>query len=354
MGGTTGLINLSRCSLLQSDFKVMGSSDECSDMELEESSRTACSCCHTVLSPSAAVKSLLLGQLISVLNTFTGIFSSTLADAGINLPSTQSSLNYLLLVLLLCRELPRIREEGLRVPWWRYALWAIADVEANYMVVLAYRYTSVASVMLLDGFTVPGSMLVSWILLRAQYRKAHLAACVVCLCGLGLTVLSDSSHDANKSHAWLGDLFVICGASLYSLSNVQEEVLLKRHCSRSEALGMLGVFGSIICCVQAFVLEGHALRTTEWSARDVGCLLGFQMCLFGIYVLASIFLQMSDSAVFNMSLLTCDVYSIIFSWQVQHKHISWTYGLAFGLTLSGLVWYHRQPTPVDVPAMGAA
>jgi len=40
------------------------------------------------------VKSLLLGQLISVLNTFTGIFSSTLADAGINLPSTQSSLSH--------------------------------------------------------------------------------------------------------------------------------------------------------------------------------------------------------------------------------------------------------------------
>ena len=34
-------------------------------------------------------------------------------------------------------------------------------------------------------------------------------------------------------------------------------------------------------------------------------------------VLASIFLQMSDSAVFNMSLLTCDVYSIIFSWQAR-------------------------------------
>lgn len=26
---------------------------------------------------------------------------------------------------------------------------------------------------------------VSWLLLRAKYRKAHLAACVVCLCGLG-------------------------------------------------------------------------------------------------------------------------------------------------------------------------
>jgi len=295
------------------------------------------------------VKSLLLGQLISVLNTFTGVFSATLQQSGINLPTTQSTLNYLLLLFFLCRELPRIREEGLQVPWWRYLCWAIADVEANFLTVLAYRYTSVASVMLLDGFTVPGAMLVSWLLLRAKYRKAHLAACVVCLCGLGLTVFSDSSSrgEEKESHAWLGDLFVLCGALLYSLSNVQEEILLKRHCTRGEALGMLGAFGSIISCIQAFVLEGHALQTTEWSLRDIACLLGFQFCLFCIYVSVSVFLQMSDSAVFNMSLLTCDVYSMIFSWQVQHKHISWTYGIAFALTLSALIWYHRQPPPVE-------
>ena len=35
-------------------------------------------------------------------------------------------------------------EEGLRVPCWRYACWAIADVEANYLAPqLRYRYTLV-------------------------------------------------------------------------------------------------------------------------------------------------------------------------------------------------------------------
>jgi len=33
--------------------------------------------------------------------------------------------------------------------------------------------------------------------------------------------------------------------------------------------------------------------------------------------------------------------------EVQHKHISWTYGIAFALTLSALIWYHRQPPPVE-------
>lgn len=64
-------------------------------------------------------------------------------------------------------------------------------------------------------------------------------------------VATGSFGSNSQSHAVKGTLLpncwwfeVICGASLYSLSNVQEEILLKRHCSRSEALGMLGLFGS--------------------------------------------------------------------------------------------------------------
>lgn len=47
-----------------------------------------------------------------------------------------------MLALLLCRELPRLRQEGLSVPWWRYLLWALADVEANYMAPLAFKLRS--------------------------------------------------------------------------------------------------------------------------------------------------------------------------------------------------------------------
>jgi len=108
---------------------------------------------------------------------------------------------------------------------------------------------------------------------------------------------------------------------------------------------MLGVCGSIISCIQAITIEGRNFVEITWTWKDIACLIGFQLCLFGVYMLVSIFLQIADAAVFNMSLLTCDVYSILFSWQVQHKDISWTYGAAFVVTLSGLLWYHREPPP---------
>ena len=271
------------------------------------------------LCASVALRSLVLGQVISIMNTLTGIFSATLADDGISIPTIQSSLNYFLLAPLLLLAYPKIRAEGLRLPWWRYALWALADVEGNYLVVTAYRYTSVASVMLLDGFTGPAVMLLSRLLLGTRYIVGHIVACVVCLCGLSLTVFADSAQRESAPTAWSGDLLVILGTLCYAASNVQQEFLLKNHCSRYEALGMLGLCGSVISCVQAISLEGHIFVEIDWAWKDVACLLGFQACLFGVYMLVSIFLQISDAAVFNMSLLTCDVYSILFSWQAPGR-----------------------------------
>lgn len=55
-----------------------------------------------------------------------------------------------------------------QVPWWRYALLAVADVEANYFVVKAYQYTSITSVMLIDCFTIPCVMVISCLYLGTK------------------------------------------------------------------------------------------------------------------------------------------------------------------------------------------
>lgn len=54
-------------------------------------------------------------------------------------------------------------------------LLAIADVEANFIVVSAYQYTSLSSAMLLDCFTIPVVMLLSSIFLEAQVPVMSIA-----------------------------------------------------------------------------------------------------------------------------------------------------------------------------------
>uniref|UniRef100_A0A7S1RHJ1 Solute carrier family 35 member F2 n=1 Tax=Alexandrium catenella TaxID=2925 RepID=A0A7S1RHJ1_ALECA len=304
---------------------------------------------------SPRLVSFVLGQIISVLITGTGAFSSLLAAGGVDIPVSQSSLNYILLCLHLPWVARTLRREGPAAPAWRYAVWALCDVEANYFVVWAYQYTSIASVMLLDCFAIPCAMVLSRIILGAQYGRWHLAACLICVAGLSLTVVSDvvsgKVGTSPKGPAWFGDVLVIVGAALYGLSNVLQESLLKGCGRRCEALGMLGLWGTLFSCLQAVVLERSALMECNWSTENMLWLLGFQLCLFGMYVFTSNFLMRADAALFNLSLLTSDLYSVIFSWRVQHGTVTWMYSAAFITTLSGLVLYHTQP-PV-APGTGA-
>lgn len=171
---------------------------------------------------------------------------------GVDFPTTQSLLNYVLLSLFTFRvarrsNAARTHEEKtgptgnrsqwplyrLHVPWWQYLLLAIADVEANYLLVLAYQYTTITSVQLLDCFTIPCVMILSRVILHVTYSWQHVAGALVCVCGLSLLVVSDvighrfgdSNHDA--SDRVIGDILVLVGAFLYALSNLGQEYILK-------------------------------------------------------------------------------------------------------------------------------
>jgi drug/metabolite transporter (DMT)-like permease len=164
------------------------------------------------------VSTLLLGQLLSLLitgagaplgralswrsrpvrATGTGVTSTFLAEeAGVSLPGTQSLLAYVLLALVypavhVARTPAAARwalpsRAWLRRVGWQYAVVALLDVEANYLVVLAYRYTSLTSVMLLDCFAIPVVMVLSRWRFGTRYSGVQLAG--VALSGIGVVLL---------------------------------------------------------------------------------------------------------------------------------------------------------------------
>lgn len=51
------------------------------------------------------------------------------------------------------------------------------------------------------------------------------------------------------SDVLIGDILVLLGASLYAVSNVCEEYIVKKL-SRREFLGMVGLFGTVISGIQ--------------------------------------------------------------------------------------------------------
>lgn len=93
---------------------------------------------------------LALGQLLSWLVCGTGVFSQLLVtNYNIEIPTTQSFLNYLLLGFVYTTALachPRDFKTRLKETGWKYFLLALCDVEANYLVVKAYQYTNLTSI----------------------------------------------------------------------------------------------------------------------------------------------------------------------------------------------------------------
>jgi len=161
--------------------------------------------------------------------------------------------------------------DGTQLPLWKYALLALADVEGNFLVVCAYQYTSISSVMLLDCFSIPVVMLLSAAVLHAKYSREHRLAVLLCLLGISVLVASDILRDGDgffpvswNASALYGDLLCLLGSATYACSNVGQEYLVKKKGRRMEFLGVVGGIGFLLSSAQAAYFEGDVLLAVHW------------------------------------------------------------------------------------------
>ena len=241
-----------------------------------------------------------------------------------------------------------------------YIISAILDVEANFLVILAYNYTSITSVMLLDCFTIPCAMFFSYICLGCTYRYKHMIGVILCLLGLSCIIMNDSlqqqqqdnDDNDNNSNPVLGDILCLCGAILYAASNILQEFLVKFH-NREEYLGKLGVFGIMIAIIQFMIIDYPSIETNNnnnniFTLTMIFTMIGFILCLNFMYINTTIFLQSNDAILFNLSLLTSDVYAVIFTYFYEGYLVSWLYFIAFSLVIIGLIIYHIEKPPIEI------
>ncbi|KAL5703365.1 hypothetical protein ACHQM5_028464 [Ranunculus cassubicifolius] len=280
-----------------------------------------------------------LGQFLSLLITSTGFSSSELARKGINAPTSQSLANYVLLAVVY-GTIMIYRQKKLKAKWYYYIMLGLVDVEANFLVVKAYQYTSLTSVMLLDCWTIPCVIFLTWFFLKTKYRYKKFTGVAICVVGLVMVVFSDvhRSDRAGGSHPLRGDLIVIAGATLYGVTNVSEEFLVK-SADKVEIMAMLGLFGAIISGIQISILERGELRSIHWSAGAILPFTGFAAAMFLFYSTVPILLKLSGSTMLNLSLLTSDMWAVLIRIFAYHEKVDWLYFIAFFAVVVGLVIY---------------
>lgn len=330
---------------------------------------------------------LLQGQWISVLIAGTGIFATILSNAhpNANFPLFMNLFNYLLLSTFLWRRQCQEKlcgnvtdgTDGIKltleddeacnpqpqrassnsgsdindtvpISRWIYLVAAILDVEANFLVLLAYNYTSITSVMMLDCFTIPCAMGLSYFFLGCRYTWKHIFGTLICLIGLGCIILNDALQENGSNDSTLvGDLLCLSSAVLYASSNVIQETVVKYH-DRHQYLGHLGSYGAVIAFIQFMAVDFDRVETAHFTIEIIFSMIGFILCLFFMYTNTTAYLVESDATLFNLSLLTSDVYAVVFSYFFYGSLVSWMYFVAFALVIIGLFVYHSEKPPIKI------
>ncbi|XP_055971128.1 solute carrier family 35 member F2 [Sorex fumeus] len=303
------------------------------------------------------LKTIALGQMLSLCICGTAITSQYLAERfRVNTPMLQSLTNYILLFLVYTVMLAfRPDSENLlyilKRKWWKYVLLGLADVEANYLIVRAYQYTTLTSVQLLDCFGIPVLMALSWFILYARYRVIHFVAVAVCLLGVGTMVGADilaGREDNSGSDVLIGDVLVLLGACLYAVSNVCEEYIVKKL-SRCEFLGMVGLFGTIISSIQLLLVEYKDVASIPWDWRIALLFAAFALCMFCLYSFMPVVIRVTSATSVNLGILTADLYSLFFGLFLFGYKFSGLYLLSFTIIMTGFVLYCATPTRTAEP-----
>ncbi|XP_047547702.1 solute carrier family 35 member F2 isoform X2 [Lutra lutra] len=291
------------------------------------------------------LKTIALGQMLSLCICGTAITSQFLAEKyKVNTPMLQSFINYCLLFLFYTVTLAFQSGSDnllsiLKRKWWKYVLLGLADVEANYLIVRAYQYTTLTSVQLLDCFGIPVLMALSWFILYARYRATHFIAVAVCLLGVGTMVGADilAGREDNS------------GASLYAVSNVCEEYVVKKL-SRQEFLGMVGLFGTVISGIQLLIVEYKDIAGIPWDWKIALLFVAFALSMFCLYSFMPLVIKVTSATSVNLGILTADLYSLFFGLFLFGYKFSGLYILSFTVIMVGFVLYCSTPTRTAEPA----
>lgn len=348
-----------------------------------------------LLCTSTGWKVLFFGQALSFLLASGGAAQATLhLQCNLSAPTFTSSIIYLLLslnLIPLCRQgrrkllLPSSCDDDecegdgvvmqhhddssprywfcrvlpLEASPWAYLGIAFLDVEANYMTVLAYRYTTITSITLFDALAIPSAMILSWIFLGRRYTSIHYCGVIVCMSGVVYNVLADYETNLNSTsgskeypNKVLGDVLAISGGIVYGANDTLAETAVRRFGGPTEFLGMLGLFGLIISIIQAVILERSEIVEFFQGGNacsvptGLGLLLAYVFTNTLSYVGASRFLLLSEATFLNLSFLTGDFWSLFFSIVAERIVPSPLFFVALTLTISGVLIYELGPSPI--------
>ncbi|XP_006622368.1 solute carrier family 35 member F2-like isoform X2 [Apis laboriosa] len=300
-------------------------------------------------------KAIILGQFLSLVLCF-----MTLANHHINtayqlsFPTGQNLPHYIMMCLVYttwmsCRGVGNGLISVIKARGFRYLLVALIDVEACTLITSAHQFTSIAGIQLLDCVAIPVALALSCLILGVRYRMVHIVGVSVSLMGVGCLVWAgiDDNKDpsAGKNHL-VGDMLCLGGVILFSITTVIQELAVKTV-DVIEYLGMIGFFGTIMCCLQMAILESLKIESLQWiNTPVITFLVVYCITQFIFFSLVPVVLYESGATALQLSLLTADSFNVLAGMLVHQYKFHALYFVSYTLTMTGIYIYAIKRTPM--------
>ncbi|XP_043499312.1 solute carrier family 35 member F1-like isoform X3 [Polistes fuscatus] len=234
---------------------------------------------------------------------------------------------------------------------WRYLLLALIDVEACTLITSSHRFTSLASIQLLDCVAIPVALALSCLVLGVRYRMVHIVGVSICLMGVGCLVwagIHDNKDPASTGKNQLvGDMLCLGGAVLFSITTVLQELAVKTV-DIIEYLGMIGFFGTILSCMQIAILERLQIESFQWdNVHVITFLMTYCIIQFVFFSLVPVVLDESGATALQLALLTADSFNILSGMLIHQYKFHALYFVSYTLIMTGIYIYAIKRTPMS-------
>ena len=283
---------------------------------------------------------ILLGQVLAILNTSNGVLSTLLIIQGVYLPIFQLLILYTTLCVCYAIVLAVKPRNYDTKNWYKYALVAIVDTQANYLTYLSYQLTSILSVQTLSNSSVVMVMILSILFLKRKYNSFQYTGIGVAFFGLILILIS---HLQTAEWTWrgnlLGDFVVLGGAALFAVSNVMQEFYMCKGADPSEYLFILGGCGSVVLGVMGYLIEFDRISELD-TGEEFLCMLAFGVSIVVCYSIEPYFLKRFGATFFNLSLIPSSLYSLFFEIFYLQHNLEILYLVGFCLVMIGITIYN--------------
>ncbi|XP_033215410.1 solute carrier family 35 member F2-like isoform X2 [Belonocnema kinseyi] len=305
----------------------------------------------------AVWRAIIMGQFLSVVLCFMTIFNHHINTMDqVSLPTTQNVPHYVMMCLvyttwLSCRGAGHGLISVIRARGWRYLLLALIDVEANTLITSSHRFTSLASIQLLDCVAIPVALALSCLVLGVRYRIVHIVGVSICLMGVGCLVWAGIDEEKDPAstgkNQLVGDMLCLGGAILFSVITVLQELAVKTV-DIIEYLGMIGFFGTILSCAQVGVLERLQIESFGWdNTLTITYLVVYSITQFVFYSLVPVILFESGATALQLALLTSDFCNVLIGILIHRYKFHTLYFLSYMLTMMGIYIYAIKRTPMS-------